>query len=118
VLFETCRALRPGGHLAFEIRNDAAEAWCDWATDGPTRTAAGTLENEIRRDLDLVTCTGQCVQGERTWTTRETLRFPSWSAVTAGLAATGFTIARQWGDFEGSPLRADSPEWILLVHRD
>jgi hypothetical protein len=65
-----------------------------------------------------VTSTGHWVQGERTWTTSETLRFPSWSAVTGGLAATGFTISRLWGDFEGSPLRADSPEWILLVHRD
>jgi SAM-dependent methyltransferase len=118
VLFEAHRALRSGGHLAFEIRNDAAEAWRNWATDGPARTSAGTLENEIRRDGDLVTSTGHWVQGERTWTTSETLRFPSWSAVTGGLAATGFTISRLWGDFEGSPLRADSPEWILLVHRD
>jgi SAM-dependent methyltransferase len=44
-LFEAHRALRSGGQLGFEIRNDAAEAWRNWATDGPTRTSAGTLEN-------------------------------------------------------------------------
>ena len=32
-----------------------------------------------------------------------------------GLATAGFTIMKTWGDFDGQPIRSDSPEWIILA---
>lgn len=117
VLAEAHRSLKPGGHLAFEIRNDTVEAWRSWASAEPAETPAGTLVVEVRRDGDLITSTGHWVQNGRSWTTTETLRFPSWSAMTRGLTATGFAIAESWGSFEGEPLLPGSPEWIILARR-
>ena len=69
----------------------------------------------VHRDGDLVTSTGDWVQGRRSWTTIETLRFPSWAATTAGLRAAGLEIADHWGDFAGATPRPDSPEWVILA---
>ena len=115
VLVEARRSLRPNGSLAFEIRNHAVEAWRTWTTGKPKPTAGGTIELTVHVEGDLVTHTGRWVQGERIWTTTETLRFPSWEAMTAGLSAAGLTIVESWGDFAGGPLCPDSPEWIILA---
>jgi SAM-dependent methyltransferase len=117
VLTDAHRALQPDGHLAFEVRNDAVEAWRTWSTEAPVPRSGGTIRTEVRREGDLVTHTSQWDLDGRTFTTTETLRFPSWPAMTAGLAASGFTIAESWGDFDGRPIRLDTPEWIVLARK-
>ena len=118
VLGEVRRALRPSGYLAFEVRNRGVEAWRTWTTAKPKAAARGTVDTTVRVEGDLVTThSDHWVQGGRHWTTTETLRFPSWSAMTAGLATAGLKIADSWGDFGGSPLSPDSPEWIILARR-
>ena len=115
VLSAARRAQRPNGRLVFEIRNRDVEAWRDWADDEPARTAAGTRRTTVGRVGDLVTHVDHWTRGSHTWTTTETLRFPTWDAMTAGLAAAGFEIIETWGDFDGSPIGPTSPEWIVLA---
>jgi SAM-dependent methyltransferase len=117
VLAAARRSLRAGGRLAFEIRNAALEEWRSWQTDGLVPGPVGHRRRTVRRDGDLVTHLSQWTGDGRTWTTTETLRFPSWAAMTAGLTATGFTITETWGDFNGSPLGPTSPEWVILAAR-
>jgi SAM-dependent methyltransferase len=117
VLAEAHRALRPDGLLAFEVRNDARQEWRKWSTPEPTATAAGMRQTEVSRDGDRITHVSQWVQGNRRWTTTETLRFPSWAALTSGLTAAGFRIEKTWGDFEGRAIGPESPEWIILARR-
>lgn len=117
VLAQTHRALRVPGHVAFEVRNPAVEEWRGWPTEEPRPTAAGTLETVVDVRGDLVTHTDRWGQDGQTWTTSETLRFPSWDAVTAGLAAAEFCVVDSWGDFAGRPRGPASPEWIVLARR-
>ena len=84
-------------------------------TDRPVARAGGTVEVTVHRDADLVTSTGDWVQGRRSWTTIETLRFLSWAATTAGLRAAGLEIADHWGDFAAATPHPDSPEWVILA---
>ncbi len=43
-----------------------------------------TSRSDVERVGDLVTRTDHWALGGRTWTTRETLRFPSWDDVVRG----------------------------------
>ncbi|MCC9195644.1 class I SAM-dependent methyltransferase [Arthrobacter sp. zg-Y820] len=113
---QAARALRPGGRLAFEVRNPAAEAWRNWQTAGSRRTARGTVRTEVHRDGDLITHVDCWAQGARTWTTTETLRFPSRKDILRGLDSAGLTVDRTWGDWDHSPVNPKSPEWIFLTH--
>jgi SAM-dependent methyltransferase len=114
VLDEVRRALVPGGHFAFEIRNDAVEEWRFWSTKEPVPTTAGTVHTEVQRSGDLITHLDHWTQDGRTWTTTETLRFPTWQTTSAGLTGAGFAIVESWGDFDGGPIHIGSPEWIVL----
>ncbi|MCQ1986680.1 class I SAM-dependent methyltransferase [Arthrobacter sp. zg-Y844] len=113
VLTHAGRALRPGGRLAFEVRNPDVEAWRRW--EGTHSTSRGTVTQTVRRQDDLVTHTDTWTDGSGTRTTIETLRFPSWDTVTAGLEAAGLTVDQCWGHWDRSPVRRDSPEWIFLT---
>jgi SAM-dependent methyltransferase len=109
------RALRSGGRLAFEFRNPAVEAWRDWQTESPRPTSHGTVRQEILRDGHLITHIDHWTQGTKKWTTTETLRFPSWTDIMTGLKTAGLSVERSWGDWDGSPVNAKSPEWIILA---
>ena len=115
VLAEGRRALRPGGHVAFEIRNAALEEWRQWAHAEPVPAMGGTLRSDVERVGDLVTHTDHWVQGGREWTTRETLRFPTWDDVVRGLTASGLFVEQTWGDWGGDPDSGTAPEWIVLA---
>lgn len=109
------RALRPGGRLAFEVRNPAAEAWRQWQTAGSANTSGGTVRTDVRRNGDLVTHTDHWTRGASSWTTTETLRFPSWQDVVKGLESAGMRVDRTWGNWDRCPVTADCPEWIILT---
>lgn len=115
VLTATRRALRPGGHLAFEVRNQAIESWRRWETPHPRPTSRGTIRQSVHRADDLVTHVDEYDQGGKRWVTTETLRFPSWHAVARGLRGANFQIIDAWGDWDGSPVTDLSPEWIVLA---
>jgi SAM-dependent methyltransferase len=109
------RALRAGGRVGFEFRNPQIDAWKHWQSDGPVPTSRGTVRQEVERDGDLITHIDHWTQGENTWTTSETLRFPSWPSIMFGLDAAGLSVERSWGDWDRSPINANSPEWIILT---
>lgn len=109
------RALRRGGHLAFEVRNPATQSWRQWATSGPRPLSRGTLEQTVHQAGDLVTHVDEYVIDEKRWVTSETLRFPSWECITDGLRAAHFQPVETWGDWDGSPITDQSPEWIILA---
>ncbi|MCQ1956471.1 class I SAM-dependent methyltransferase [Arthrobacter sp. zg-Y826] len=113
VLTHARRALRPGGRLAFEVRNPDVEAWRRW--EGTHSTSRGTVTQTVQREDDRISHTDTWTDGSGTRTTTETLRFPAWNTVTAGLQAAGFTVDQCWGNWDGSPVRQDSPEWIYLT---
>ncbi|WP_342023772.1 class I SAM-dependent methyltransferase [Arthrobacter citreus] len=126
------RALRPGGRLTFEVRNPSVEAWRTWPTAGrswPARSmdrgagpgtgnapGRGIVSTEVRREGDLITHLDTWTMDHSSWTTTETLRFPSKEAVLAGLESAGSTVDRIWGDWDRSPVTPQSPEWIFLTH--
>lgn len=110
------QALRAGGRVAFEFRNPEVEAWRHWRTDIPAPTSRGTVRTEVERRGDLITHLDHWTQGADKWTITETLRFPSWTSIMDGLDASGLGIERSWGDWDHSPVVADSPEWIFLTH--
>ncbi len=109
------RALRPGGHLAFEVRNQAMEGWRQWATSEPRPISRGTIRQSVHQTDDLVTHVDEYLLDGKRWVTSETLRFPSWQCVTDGLQAEHFQLVDTWGDWESSPVTALSPEWIVLA---
>lgn len=115
-LTEVRRALRPGGRLAFEVRNPAVAAWRQW--NGTRSTSRGTVTRTTRQQVDLVTHTDVWTHMDTrdpTRTTIETLRFPSWDAVVMGLDAAGLVVDQSWGDWDRSPVHPESPEWIILT---
>lgn len=123
------RALRPGGHLTFEVRNPGAREWECW-----TRSATferfphpdgGWFESwtevvDVAGDPEAPAETheGHTVlpSGEHL-VARETLRFRRLGEITSALDATGFVVGSLVGNWDGSPLLPTSPECIVLAHR-
>lgn len=114
VLRHVRRALRPNGHLAFEVRNAAVEEWRNWGRATAQDNGWGTVRQEVSRHGDLVTHVDHWTQGQRRWTTSETLRFPSWEDLQAGLQAAQLEVVETWGDWDRRPITATCPEWIFL----
>lgn len=121
-------ALKPGGRFAFETRNPAARAWEKWPAEysGDVMDANGVL---IHRDcvvdgadLDAdgrisFTHTFDSPAWSEAETSRSTLRFPAGDAVSAQLAAAGFTIEEQFGDWDRSPVGPAGPELITFARK-
>ena len=93
-------ALRPGGHLVFETRDPAVEAWREW--DGPGSYSrdevegVGLIENwaellEVRLPLVTFRWTFVFPDGE-VLTSDSTLRFRGRGEVEGSLAAHGFVV--------------------------
>ncbi len=72
VLAVARRALRPGGHLAFEVRNQAMEGWRQWATPEPSPISRGTIRRSVHQIGDLVTHVDEYLLGGKRWVTSET----------------------------------------------
>jgi hypothetical protein len=126
VLVGAHRALRPGGRLAFELRNPQVEAWRSWNPDesrvrlthptgGPvtacvetTRVGGGLVTFVWRHRFEA---TGEVLVSE------STLRFPSRVDVEWSLADSGFTVEAAYGDWDGSPLGVRSPEMIFVARK-
>ena len=115
VLLQARRALRPGGHVAFEIRNAAVEEWRGWADEAPRDTGWGTVRREILQDGDLITHVDHWSAGDRNWATSETLRFPAWDDVLVGIEDAGLHAAHVWGGWDRQAVGSDSREWIFVL---
>ena len=120
------RALRPGGVLAFESRNPDAREWERWTRDR-TRSVddpeAGRIDTKsvfLHIEDDVVTykidyffaATGELVVAPGR------LRFRTRADLTRTLADAGFAVEHMYGDWDRQPLRAASPELIVVAVRD
>ena len=91
--------LRPGGHLVFETRDPAREAWLEWTREESFAAAdvagQGHVEswNEITDvDGELVTFRSTLVFEDATLTSESTLRFRDRATVSRDLEAAGFVV--------------------------
>ena len=91
--------VRPGGHLVFETRDPAREAWREWTREASATVAdtpgEGRVESWVEvtdvRD-ELVTFRSTLVFTDATITSESTLRFRGRDAVTADLVEAGFVV--------------------------
>lgn len=112
-------ALRPGGHLVFETRDPARQAWLGWNREATWKRAeipgVGEVETwvdltGVRGDLVSFRCTFVFASGDVTLTSDSTLRFRSRAEIDGSLAGTGFTVV----DVRDAPDRPGR-EWIYLA---
>lgn len=125
VLKQLHRALKPGGTLAFEVRNPGARGWEGWTREKTLRvveTGEGAVEfwhDTVDVDLPRVTYdtfTKNCASGVESQT-RNGLAFRDRQALRASLLLTGYAITGEFGDWDRSPLTDSSPEIIVLAQR-
>lgn len=118
-------ALRPGGYLAFESRNPAAQAWEEWTRDA-TYTQSNTPYGPLTSWLALISVEPGLVRfaGHNIFTTtgetlvvESTLRFRSETEITLSLTNAGFTIEQLYGDWTRGPLRSTSRVMIFVARR-
>lgn len=115
VLSQARRALRPGGHIAFEVRNAEMEEWRNWATKEQSDLGWGTVRGEVSREGDLVTHVDHWSDGRANWTTTETLRFPTWKNLLEGIHEAELQVLHTWGDWNRAAPGPASREWILVL---
>jgi SAM-dependent methyltransferase len=95
-------AVRPGGHLVFEVRDPAREAWREWTREATWQRAdlpdVGLVETwieltDVAPPLVSFRTTFVFASDGTTLTSDSMLRFRSREEVTASLAAAGFVVA-------------------------
>lgn len=124
------RALRDGGHLAFETRDPAAQAWRGWSPattrevlphpDGGRYEAWVEVVHESPDDTGTtVVLHGHTVlpSGEHV-VVPETLRFRSQERLAADLDDAGLGVLQTWGDWDRSPVGPGTLELIVLAGTD
>jgi SAM-dependent methyltransferase len=122
-LATVAQALTATGRFTFETRNPLARAWENWTPDkiGKVTTPSGTVVRMVRQ-VDAIE--GDRVSFSHTFTSpgwseprrsHSTLRFLGADALAAFLAEAGLAIESQFGDWDRSPLTANSPEIITVA---
>ena len=129
VLATAYDVLLPGGHLVFETRDPAREAWREWTREDSSTVAHtpsdGRVESWVEvTDLrdELVTFRSTLVFADATITSESTLRFRSRDSVSADLVAAGFVVedVRDAPDRPGRELVfvATRPDESLARHKE
>ena len=93
-------ALRPGGHLVFETRDPAQQAWTEWNRADSHRVTAIAGVGAVETWVDLVEVSGPLVSFRATYvfpdgealTSDSTLRFRESCEVEAELTANGYVV--------------------------
>lgn len=118
------RALRRGGHFAFDTRNPGARAWERWQPryavdieDPGGRAVRVTLELAAPYDGRTVSFveTYSGARWERPLACRSTLRFLEASELKRLLSEAQLKVEAQFGDFDRAPLTPSSPEIITIA---
>lgn len=114
------RALRPGGHLAFETRRPERRAWLEWARSEPVaRDVPGV--GQVRQRLEVTAVDLPFVSFRQSYrfaadgavvTSDSTLRFRDRAEVEADLAAHGYRVV----DVRDAPDRPGR-EFVFLAER-
>lgn len=118
-------ALRPGGHLAFESRNPAAQSWTTWSEQTHRHVDhPGAGRVEVWRELVDARCDRVRYRnhyrfhdsGEELVSVNE-LRFPPQSELERSLRQAGFSVVNVFGSWDREPVTAESKELIFLASR-
>lgn len=117
------RALRPGGHVMFDMRNLLAQGWEQWdpvtsrrqvdGDDGPVEVWHEVTS--VRDGLVAFDTTTRHVATGRQTRDTDVLRFRSEVELRDSLLATGFRVVHVHGDWDGSPATPQSRELIVLA---
>ncbi|MGH6950412.1 MAG: class I SAM-dependent methyltransferase [Vitreimonas sp.] len=119
------QALVGEGRFAFETRNPRARAWEQWTPENAV-DFTDRQDRRARMSTQVDNVEGEIVSFTHTFTredwsapqeSKSTLRFLDADAIAAALAKAGLKMERQYGDWDRSDLRADSPEIITLARR-
>ncbi|TDS85445.1 class I SAM-dependent methyltransferase [Nesterenkonia aurantiaca] len=130
VLGHAFRALKPGGHLAFEVRNPAALELDAWDPESTRETQPHPDGGEFTSWMEIVRVTEDPAEGalitarahnllpdSREILAEETLRYRPLPVLRETLSAAGFREVQIWGDWDREELTEDSPEMIFLVQK-
>lgn len=118
------RALTTNGRFVFDTRNPAARAWERWRPENAVDIALSDGE-QVRITTDVTApFDGETVTFTHTFTgenellpmvSASTLRFFSPPALAHHLDEAGLRIEAQYGDWDGAPMSAGSPEIITIA---
>jgi SAM-dependent methyltransferase len=119
-------SLREGGRLVFESRHPQARAWQDWnpsnasdITDAAGRALRVWHQVEsVAGEVVTVTETTAGPGGTVLRVDRASLRFPGTETISAFLAAAGFGIQAQYGDWHRGPVISTSREIITVARKE
>ena len=124
ILRHALRALRPGGHLAFESRNPDARAWTSWTREASLGRYAPDGGREFTSWVETVEVANGIVRFEaftvfaytgETIVATDALRFRTEAQLRASLADAGFAEPELYGDWDGSAIGPASPELIVVA---
>lgn len=116
------RALRPAGHLLFDMRNRLVQGWQHWTPDARRQVESGDGTVEVWHEVTAVrdgrvsftTTYRHLTTGVRT-TEPHAVRFRSELELRTALRATGFRVVDVHGDWDGSPATPRSAELLVLA---
>ncbi len=124
-LAEVRSALTDDGRFSFETRNPQVRAWEHWTHNavevsgpgGATVRFATEVETPVEGDLVRFTHTFTSPSWDRPEASQSTLRFLDTNRMASLLSGAGLAIEQQFGDWDESPLTANSPEIITIARR-
>jgi len=127
------RALRPGGHLAFESRNPEGQPWEAWTAEATRRrvrdvTLAGSGSETASVDVwyDRRRADGplvhfeyhlSCIDSGEDLVSYNTLRFRTEKEITDALTDAGFTVEEVFGAWDRRPVAPEGRELIFVARR-
>ncbi len=114
-------ALRPGGHLVFEVRDPARKAWLEWNRQDSCVRLDVPGVGAVETWLELTEVRGEYVSYRRTCvfaadgttlTSDSTRRFRSRAEIEGSLRSAGYTLA----DVRDAPDRPGR-EWVFVARK-
>ena len=129
------KALRPGGHLAFESRDPTVQPWAnrpvgvhdDWPSQTSRRSVDDPVAGGVEWWMEIVEVRGSRVRYENHYlftTSSEKLvsvnelKFRTQLELSRSLENAGFTIESVSGHWDGRPVDAGSSEFIFVASHE
>jgi hypothetical protein len=118
--------LTDDGRFVFETRNPIVRAWESWTSakrgevsdrDGAIVRMGTEVHLPIVGETVSFTHTFTSPSWDRPQSSLSTLRFLGVETLSEFLADSGFAIEKQFGDWDGQPFTAHSPEIITIARR-
>jgi SAM-dependent methyltransferase len=114
-------ALRPGGHLVFEVRDPARQAWLRWTRENTYQSLDAPGIGRVETWWDVTGVSGELVSYRRTYvfaadgatiTSDSTRRFWSRAEIEGSLRSAGYALA----EVRDAPDRPGR-EWVFIARK-